>query len=521
MSSIPRIKFPELFFGFVAPIGADITETLRSFREYFTRRGYRVVEIKVTDIFPAFASYFPPETPLEKSPLLKRYETHIAYGNQLRGKFGDDTLAVSAVGRIVRRRVRLRLDADTNFSKTAYLIHQFKRKEEIDLLRSVYGRLFFQVSVYSRRGTRVDFLSRKFAQSKNSGSAQSFRSDAESIIQCDENQREKKHGQRVGKIFHDADFIISLDDNRATPDIQVARFCDLLFWANYISPTREEYGLFVAKSAALRTLDLSRQVGAAIFSESGDIIALGSNEVPKAGGGTYWSNELNDDREFKRGYDSNDQRKKELLSELIGIIDPACNINDVIDRKGVQDSQFMDALEYGRIVHAEMSAICDAARTGRSTKDAVLYCTTFPCHMCAKHIVSSGIKNVVFLEPYPKSLASELHCDALEIEGGDRGQYKEYPSVIFKHFFGITPRRYREVFEREKRKNEGGRFLEFGSEAGGGEAIPIIDIKSPFYTQLEEIVVGSAAEDLIRVIDQEESEDEKSAAGLRLSNTNA
>ena len=41
--------------------------------------------------------------------------------------------------------------------------------------------------------------------------------------------------------------------------------------------------MFAAKAAALRTLDLSRQVGAAIFSADGEIISMGSNEVPKAG----------------------------------------------------------------------------------------------------------------------------------------------------------------------------------------------------------------------------------------------
>ena len=35
-------------------------------------------------------------------------------------------------------------------------------------------------------------------------------------------------------------------------------------------------------------------------------------------------------------------------------------------------------LEFGRVVHAEMAAICDAARRGISVQDAVLYCTTFP-----------------------------------------------------------------------------------------------------------------------------------------------
>jgi deoxycytidylate deaminase len=92
-------------------------------------------------------------------------------------------------------------------------------------------------------------------------------------------------------------------------------------------------------------------------------------------------------------------------------------------RKKISDSQFMDALEYGRIVHAEMSAISDAARNGRAIKDTVLYSTTFPCHMCAKHIVAAGIAKVIFLEPYPKSLASDLHSDSIEIENSDRGQY--------------------------------------------------------------------------------------------------
>jgi hypothetical protein len=246
-NSIRRIEFPELFFGFVAPIGADITETLKSFRSYFEAQNYVVVEIKVTEIFTAFASYFQPEVPLEKKPLKARYETHIAYGNQLREKFGDDTLAVSAICRIVRRRLRLKFGDGSGFSKTVFLIHQFKRKEEIDLLRSVYGRLFFQVSIYSRRGARVDYLSRKFARSENSASAHSYRSGAEALIQRDEDERDTRHGQRVGKIFHDADLIISSDDRDFDADKQVRRFCDLLFWSNSISPTRMEYGLLLRR----------------------------------------------------------------------------------------------------------------------------------------------------------------------------------------------------------------------------------------------------------------------------------
>jgi tRNA(Arg) A34 adenosine deaminase TadA len=161
----------------------------------------------------------------------------------------------------------------------------------------------------------------------------------------------------------------------------------------------------------------------------------------------------------------------------------------------------MDALEYGRIVHAEMSAISDATRLGRPIKDGTLYCTTFPCHRCAKHIVASGIMRVFFLEPYPKSLATDLNSDSIEVEGGDRGRYKEFPAVRFDHFYGVSPRRYRELFERSGRKREeDGSFVQYVS----GEPAPIMDIKYPFYNRLEEFITRQTMTDLLKVVDEQE-----------------
>lgn len=505
---IDRIKFPELFFGFVAPIGADLESTLAAFKAYFTEQNYNVVEIKVTDIFHWLAAYYPPASPLVRTPLLARYKPYIDYGNQLRKELGDHVLAGTAINRIIKRRARSNIEACDRYTKTVFLLHQFKREEEINLLRSVYDRLFFQVSVYSRRGARVDYLSRMFATSRNTAATKNFRGDAEFICQRDEDEIDEPHGQRVAKIFHDADFIISLDSERPSVKEQVTRFCNLIFSSNAISPTKMEYGLFLAKAAALRALDLSRQVGAAIFSDKGEIIALGSNEVPKAGGGTYWCDDKCEDRDYRRGFDSNDARKKQILAEIISSLDPLKDVNDAFEQPCFRDSQLMDALEYGRVVHAEMSAICDAARTGRSTKGATLYCTTFPCHMCAKHIIDCGIMNVVFLEPYPKSLASELHNDSLLIEGADRGKYAEFPCVYFQHFFGITPRRYRELFERKKRKDEGGKFVEFS----GGCPMPIIDVKVPFYIDIETAVLQEASQVVEQAVSDQENADQTAQA---------
>ncbi len=207
--STGKITYPELFFGFVAPIGADLQPTLQSFKTYLESRSYQVVEIKITNAFDVLARYIKPKRVLSKATELARYETYIAYGNQLRAAFQDDILAAIAIRRVMDK--RLRLTESGEYSKIAYLLHQFKRKEEIDLLRSVYGRLFFQVSIYSRRGARVDYLSRKFASSENRPIAQAYRDSAEALITRDENQVEEKHGQRVASIFHDADFIVSLD----------------------------------------------------------------------------------------------------------------------------------------------------------------------------------------------------------------------------------------------------------------------------------------------------------------------
>jgi cytidine deaminase len=110
----------------------------------------------------------------------------------------------------------------------------------------------------------------------------------------------------------------------------------------------------------------------------------------------------------------------------------------------------MDLLEFGRDIHAEMSAISDAARKGLMTAKGVIYTTTFPCHLCAKHIVAAGISRVVYLEPYPKSYARQLHSDSIRVEGeGPRD------GVDFAPFIGISPYRYRDLFERGKRKYGG------------------------------------------------------------------
>jgi deoxycytidylate deaminase len=384
-----RINLPEIFIGFVAPIGVDLRPSINRFSQYFRGNGYNAIEIKVTDVFEILEKGLPPIDPLQTTPRYERFVSYIKYGNQLRTHFKDDQiLSATTCARVIHKRTKYGAGRP---EKNVYLLHQFKRREEIELLRQVYGRTFFQVSVYSRRGARVDYLARDFAQAVNIANPNIFRQKAEDIVQIDENEVSDSHGQRVSAIFPDADVIINSDVNDDSVADQIDRFCNLLFGSNKISPTKNEYGMFAAKAAALRTLDLSRQVGAAIFNFEGEVISMGSNEVPKAGGGTYWCDTVGgfDDRDYAREYDSNDRRKKQLLTEIL-TLSKAGKPKEILASTEMKQSQFMDALEYGRIIHAEMSALCDAARMGRAIQGAILFCTTFPCHMCAKHIVAAG-----------------------------------------------------------------------------------------------------------------------------------
>jgi hypothetical protein len=92
-------------------------------------------------------------------------------------------------------------------------------------------------------------------------------------------------------------------------------------------------------------------------------------------------------------------------------------------------------------------------------------------------------------EPYPKSLTAHLHSDSVCIEGADRGRYTDFPSVKFEHFYGVSPRRYRELFERNSRKDKQGKFLEWKD----GIKQPIVDLQFPFYLSLEDAVLQSTS----------------------------
>ena len=135
----------------------------------------------------------------------------------------------------------------------------------------------------------------------------------------------------------------------------------------------DEYFMGVAMLAARRSKDPSTQVGACIVSEDNIIISTGYNGMPKG---------CSDD-EFPW------------------------------ERSGAENET-----KYPYVVHAELNAILNA--NGRDLRGSRLYVALFPCNECAKAIIQSGVKEVVYLSDKYKdtmgNLASKKMLDAAGVK---------------------------------------------------------------------------------------------------------
>ncbi len=487
---VQTTKTPELVFGLVGAIGVDMELVQNQVCDALTMVGYAPVNIRVTELMKEISTSVELDT---SDDPLAHYESRIAYANAVRAKCGNDAaLAALAIHRIRQHRKSVREgssdaspdDRDRPVEKTAYVIRQFKRAEEIHLLRTVYGRKFIQISVHVTAEDRKRALSKKMVFSNSSIDPGRCDELAQKLIDRDLDEVAKEHGQRIGEVFHLGDVFVNGKTENTVSDT-VNRFISALFGKNNISPRKDEYGAYTAAAASLRSLDTSRQVGAAIFSDDGEIISQGCNEVPRAGGGLYWSDDESIHRDFEEGGDANRAQRRRITYDFLNRLfeskllnsdkfDSAV-FNEISDKPAIKDALIADITEFGRMAHAEMTAITDAARLGRSTCGATLFCTTFPCHNCAKHIIACGIKRVVFIEPYPKSQAAALHSDAITIDDEREGK------IIFEHFVGISPRRYRDIFEKGNRRSKSGKVQTWYE----GHPAPRIEDRGPSYVYNE------------------------------------
>jgi deoxycytidylate deaminase len=466
---LPLSRGPELFIGLVAALGTDHDQLTAFLEDGLRAFSYTTKIVRLAKLLRAFPAY----ESLKTSPLDDYIADHQRGGDDFRAKTKQgDALAVFGITEIRRARLEENGDKEKIINNRAYIIRSLKTIQEVKTLRDIYGNAFILIGSSASHQTRKRYLAAKIAASRFDFRHDQYFARAEELIQKDQEEVGKKHGQNLRHTFQHADFFVDASDPSKLREA-VDRILDLVFGNTFHTPTRDEYGMFHARGAALRSAELGRQVGAAITTSRGDIIAVGTNEVPKAGGGLYWAGDKPDQREFVRGEDTNDLHKRGLLEDLLNRLakehwlcehkanTPAAELARLaLDPERsplLSEALITNLIEFGRAVHAEMAAISDAARRGVSVLDATMYVTTFPCHLCAPVVVASGMTRVVYIEPYAKSLAVQLYPDSIAVDKADCSDGQ----IQFEPFVGVAPRRYVELFAMQERKERNGKAIPF------------------------------------------------------------
>lgn len=455
----------ELIFGLAGPVGADLQEVSRTLADALKQADYvEVEEISVSTLIRQIATRHALTRPDGSSvemldePEEKRIASYMDAGNAIRRLCGTSTaVASAAIGEIRGRRRR----AGGKPSRRAYIIRSLKRPEEVNLLRRVYGPGFFLLGVNVNRPTRVESLAKRIARShRETPASPHYEADlleAEALAKRDEDEELDPYGQRLRDVFQLCDLFVAPG---VTPSLfdQIYRFVRLILGDLGETPSAEEQFMYQAFAASLGSGALGRQVGAVLVARTGEVLGIGWNDVPKAGGGLYRAGEHYDRRDLHADRDTVNVHADQIIEEVIDTVRRAGWLAADVQpqlaeaRAAFRKSRVMNLLEFGRTTHAEMEAVLAASRIGAPVRDATIYTTTFPCHECARLLVTAGVRRVVYIEPYPKSRALELHRDAISAfddvhsPGCTQPNCTDLHAVRFEPFAGVGPHRYVDLF---------------------------------------------------------------------------
>jgi deoxycytidylate deaminase len=463
--TIDERESQELVIALVGPVGSGVTTSAGLLMDMLTTDfAYRVPPVFKQSEIIANECHRVGLGPVPPTPLSDYIDRMQTAGNLLRETFGPDYLAQKTIENIVKFRNASGglVDGKVIPGRRAYIIDSLKNIEELSLLRKVYREALCVFGIFApdalRQGRLVD------------GGARS--EDVAKIIKRDLAEA-GTFGQMTRKVFSRSDFFVCNDQKHEELRRKLRRFLDLIFDVGIHTPTRGEAAMYNADAAAARSACMSRQVGAAIVSAGGELVAVGRNDVPKFGGGLYTEDDQSiwdeksksvqdkDHRCFKWGGHicKNDENRKRIVDGIVSKIASSDLLkrgkatSDV--RKVLGETDVDDLTEFSRAIHAEMEAILSVAREGKhSLVGATLYATTYPCHNCARHIVASGITTVVFIHPYSKSKAIDLHHDAITETPGQSDK------VLFRQYDGVAPHNYLKSFSTTReRKGDGGTFI--------------------------------------------------------------
>lgn len=480
-------KDSELVLGLIATVGTDVDDVINDITNQLRFFNYKTEVINVSkDVISQFDTDCEKEFPSE----FERISYYMNLGNKIRQDIGDNSILMKGVSRnIYITRERDAKDFPQPKKRTAYIIKSIKHPDEVEFLRDTYGDGFHLIGVTSSRDRRIKYLVERKGMTEE---------QAVELLARDEHE-DIKQGQHTRDAFQHSDYFIGITEDKDLTYNSVSRLIDLLFGDPFISPSFDEYAMFMAYASSLRSADLSRQIGA-VIAKNNEILSMGANDCPKVGGGLYWPvlkehgkyEDEKDGRDYMRECDPNKIEQNKIIESLLDVfdIDPTPENIDKVKNSGIGD-----LTEYGRVVHGEMEALLSCARNNISCRGATLYATTFPCHNCAKHIIAAGIKRVIYIEPYPKSKAFDFYTAEISSIHDDN-------KVSFEPFTGVGPQRFVDLFAMSstrwysrKRKTKDGKKIDWKREEA--------ELRNPIsllnYLHAEESALMNFEEELVSI----------------------
>lgn len=483
----------EIVIALCGPLGAPLHMVAERLKIILGARfGYECQALRLSGFIEDFKGKA--ASPDERA---KRTRELIEKGNALRRDYRNAVLAELAVHDIHMRRLGRQKAGGEKVFKSArfcHVIDSIKNQEELDLLRLVYRDMLYCIGVLSPVSFREENLRRQGVSSR----------DISDLMDRDSGE-EKGYGQTVRDTFPQSDFFLRVEDDVTDNiDKKVERFLGIILNSDVHTPTADETAMYMAAAAATNSACLSRQVGAAVTDEAGQVLAVGWNDVPKYGGNLYQSGGEVDRRCFRLdgGKCFNDEKKINLTHDILkALVDAGVlkRTDETTASHAIETTRVKSLIEFSRSIHAEMHAIITASqKSGTQVVGGRLFCTTYPCHSCARHIIAAGLKAVYYIEPYRKSLATDLHSDALTESETEPQKVKILP------FDGVAPNRYMDLFRmrNDSRKKDGKKQI-----VNLREATPKIDVTLQAMPVLEAAVVASLADrKLIGVAPAKETE---------------
>ena len=265
----------ELIIGLVSAVGTENRRLIDLLQEILGYAGYSCKTVKVSrDVIPQLV-----DVTFSDTDYFDRINQLMDAGNQARSLNGgsNSILARGVASRICAERSKDSSQQSQPMPKHAFIIDSLKRPEEVAELRQIYPFGFVLIGVHEEEIRRRNLLQARQVNAEQ----------IEFLLKRDAEEIAEPHGQRMNKTFHSADFFVQISDSENQLRCDLNRIVELWFGSPFVTPTFDEHAMFMAFASALRSADLSRQVGA-VIARNNEILSTGANDCPKSGGGLYW-----------------------------------------------------------------------------------------------------------------------------------------------------------------------------------------------------------------------------------------